>query len=927
MAELPGSRCESDMIADIQCRTVDTHLTPKETGLDVECSLERGLVCTSRQDEDECPDFEIRVKCQCKETVTVSCDPSQPLEAHVGDCYLYHGCDKTDDGNSLVVKTCGPDLMFNPKKLKCDFPSKVILVKPECEVSTTAPVTTPACDVHGPNIADPSDCYLYYRCEQTDNGYELVRKTCYPDFMFNTETLQCDFSMKVGELRPECHETVTEACDVGEPSKPHSSDCYLYYSCIEKENKGAELVGQNCGPNLMFNPAKLKCDFPENVGQVRPECVFTIKPATEVCAMDEPNRPHAHDCSAYYKCEKTEEGNDLVEKICESGLMFNPISLQCDSEESVGQVRPECVPSTTRAPSTTVACNVDGPNVPDLTDCYKFYRCEDRESGVEMVTKTCYPEFMFDTVSLKCEFPEQVAVVRPECEIEVPISPVCDASEPNKPHPSDCFLYYRCEEKEEGSVLVGRTCGPMLMFNPATLKCDSPGNVAKVKPECKITKPQCDMNEPNRADPTDCYQYLKCEDTEDGILLVKKTCADDLMFNPVSLECDSPDNVAEIKPECEIWRTRLPTTQQCDVSEPNRPGADCYTYHRCEERDGVAVEVQKSCKPEFMFNPETLQCDFPDNVGVIKEECIEVIPTVKPTCDVSVPNKPHPSDCYLYYRCEETETGGELIGRTCGPMLMFNSAKLKCDFPHNVAKVRPECAGVTSTSTEATVTAICEMTDAKLPHVSDCHIYYVCEETEVGNDLAQKTCGSMLMFNPMTLKCDFPLDVAKVRPECAVIESTTVTTTGESVATTTSPLCDVHGENEMDHSDCYKYYHCEERENGLQVVTKTCYPEFMFNPITMQCDFAEHVLFIRPECHDEPIVHAVCDTSQPNKPHPSDCYLYYRCEATADGGELTGRTCGPMLMFNSAKLKCDFPSNVVKIRPECGATVTTTSRE
>lgn len=50
---------------DIECRTAGTHIPAKATGLDVECSLERGLVCKSSSNQKTCPDFEIRVLCDC----------------------------------------------------------------------------------------------------------------------------------------------------------------------------------------------------------------------------------------------------------------------------------------------------------------------------------------------------------------------------------------------------------------------------------------------------------------------------------------------------------------------------------------------------------------------------------------------------------------------------------------------------------------------------------------------------------------------------------------------------------------------------------------------------------------------------------------------------------------------------------------------
>lgn len=52
-------------MVDVECRTAGTHIPAKATGLDVECSLEKGLVCKASSNEKLCPDFEIRVLCQC----------------------------------------------------------------------------------------------------------------------------------------------------------------------------------------------------------------------------------------------------------------------------------------------------------------------------------------------------------------------------------------------------------------------------------------------------------------------------------------------------------------------------------------------------------------------------------------------------------------------------------------------------------------------------------------------------------------------------------------------------------------------------------------------------------------------------------------------------------------------------------------------
>lgn len=44
-------------------------------------------------------------------------------------------------------------------------------------------------------------------------------------------------------------------------------------------------------------------------------------------------------------------------------------------------------------------------------------------------------------------------------------------------------------------------------------------------------------------------------------------------------------------------------------------------------------------------------------------------------------------------------------------------------------------------------------------HESDCHVYYVYNYP--------MTCGEERVFNPGTLACDYPANVADSRPECA----------------------------------------------------------------------------------------------------------------------------------------------------------------
>lgn len=145
--------CEKEHIVDIRCRSVEGHLNPKETGLDVECSLERGLYCQSHLDLP-CVDFEISVLCRCSESIThnienvtteistetgkndLECDVAQPNLPHPTNCQLFYQCVPTLTGYELIERSCGPGTLYNSETLVCDWPTEVLRIRPECSVAS-----------------------------------------------------------------------------------------------------------------------------------------------------------------------------------------------------------------------------------------------------------------------------------------------------------------------------------------------------------------------------------------------------------------------------------------------------------------------------------------------------------------------------------------------------------------------------------------------------------------------------------------------------------------------------------------------------------------------------------------------------------------------------------------------------------------------
>lgn len=160
--------CTTELMKQIECRTVDTHMEPKRLGEDVECSLEKGLICAG-----PCHDYEIRIMCDCDDNIEIftlptldhhlptkapliqsttealidkACDSAIPHIEKAGDCHKFLHCAPTLSGTwAYVEKTCGSSMMFNPNTMICDHIYNVIKLKPLCEeTSTLKPPTTEA---------------------------------------------------------------------------------------------------------------------------------------------------------------------------------------------------------------------------------------------------------------------------------------------------------------------------------------------------------------------------------------------------------------------------------------------------------------------------------------------------------------------------------------------------------------------------------------------------------------------------------------------------------------------------------------------------------------------------------------------------------------------------------------------------------------
>jgi hypothetical protein len=81
--------------------------------------------------------------------------------------------------------------------------------------------------------------------------------------------------------------------------------------------------------------------------------------------------------------------------------------------------------------------------------------------------------------------------------------------------------------------------------------------------------PTCDPLIPHKEHPTNCTIFYHCEVGLDGPKYVEKSCGPTMYFNPISMVCDWPYAVEEIKPVCKGTST---TIQELPVEETKSRG-------------------------------------------------------------------------------------------------------------------------------------------------------------------------------------------------------------------------------------------------------------------------------------------------------------------------------------------------------------------
>ncbi|XP_072384948.1 uncharacterized protein [Diabrotica undecimpunctata] len=539
------------------------------------------------------------------------------------------------------------------------------------------------------------------------------------------------------------------------------------------------------------------------------------------------------------------------------------------------------------------------------------------------------------------------------------------------PDTSNCSIYYECIRGHQYQLV----CPPGLLFNTDTNYCD----VAEyVNCNDNTKDPLCPsaQGSSNVVYSEDCSKFYRCVDGKKQL----NNCPENMYFNSKTSGCDYMDNVdcgsvpaptipsaateSSAATSSPSTPTVVPTTTgPIDPTCPASSGIikivdpdDCSKYYECNQ----GSKSLKSCPENLYFNPETLQCDYMDNVDCQAVPTRQTNPAtestrasrvtttttgpIDPTCPASsgITKFVYPEDCSKYYECNQ----GTKSLKSCPENLYFNPETLQCDYmdsvdcqavPSRATNPTTEStrASTATTTTTGPVDPTCPASSgiSKFVYPDDCSKYYECNNGKK----SLKNCPENLYFNPVTLACDYMDSVdcksvpsstaAPVTPTTAIPTYTTVVPDNP---TTTDPDCPTTGSTNIIYPyDCSKFYRCVNGQKQL----KNCPENMYFNPSMGSCDYMDNV-----ECYTStaaPVSTLQPETTSTAKPtnapvtaptsvttvapstvcegkangafvaNPDNCKQYYECA----NGQAYLFDCPTGTIWNEVIMSCSYSEN------------------
>ncbi|XP_046389468.1 hemocytin isoform X2 [Ischnura elegans] len=331
--------CDPHHMKAIECRTIGSHINFKETGQDVECSLERGLLCNplvKGRKVKPCHDYEIRVHCACEPVVESSTQPVEtttttPLTEVFHECVDGLGMESGAilDDQISVSSFSTPGTLGNHARLNgggvwvagklLNAPNEWIQVDLVDQKKVTGLVLQGnphqeewvsqfqvgwSLDGHNWN-AIHDDGKVVPKVFEGNSDSQTAKRVLFPHPVF---------AQFIKLVPVAFHQRIALRMDI-----------------LGCDIKGSMVLTTTVSESQGFT-----------MTPVDAVTVVSSRNLTERCDPAHPNFPHEADCLKFYQCEDTFEGIRMVPKTCGSHMMFHPEKLVCDWPHAVLEVRPQC---------------------------------------------------------------------------------------------------------------------------------------------------------------------------------------------------------------------------------------------------------------------------------------------------------------------------------------------------------------------------------------------------------------------------------------------------------------------------------------------------------------------------------------------------------------------------------------------------------
>ncbi|XP_078691447.1 uncharacterized protein LOC144921900 [Branchiostoma floridae x Branchiostoma belcheri] len=545
-------------------------------------------------------------------------------------------------------------------------------------------------------------------------------------------------------------------CDGKTPGLYADPDnCHQYYECVAGFSTA---FLRHCAPGgPVFDPAKQRCDWPENVpapcgtivkawedGNLRTRSSPVARSSsTFSCTGKQPGLyPDPDDCSMYYECVT---GHPVYHRPCApGGTVYDPASLRCMWPHEVSgpcgtNTNTNVLTDDTSAsllthdiPAVlpTFSCTGKQPGLyPDPADCSMYYECV---TGHPVYHRPCAPGgTVYDPASLRCMWPHEVSgpcgtntnVLTDDTSASLLTHDIpaalptfsCTGKQPGLyPDPADCSMYYECVT---GHPVYHRPCAPGgTVYDPASLRCMWPHEVSG----------PCGTN-----------TNVLTDDTSASLLT---------------------HDVPAVLP-----------TFSCSDKQPGLypDPEDCSMYYECVTGHPV---YRRPCAPGgTVYDPASLRCMWPHEVSgpcgtganVLTDDASASLlthdaPAALPTfsCTGLQPGLyPDPEDCSMYYECV---TGHPVYHRPCAPGgTVYDADRQECRWPYEVSS---SCRYYTLPASGDGPFSCAGRAPGHYPDPDSCSRYYQC--TQLSSEPVHRDCPpGGLVFHPGTQYCTWPWSV------------------------------------------------------------------------------------------------------------------------------------------------------------------------